>query len=1177
MAGVSIKFKAVDEISARFEAMFSEGEKALDAFERLGNGADLAYSAVVDGTMEAADAIDKATKSTDYWTDAIGNYDKGAMEAVYTTEELVEMGFKTEEALSELADSVDKATEELDKFGRESEEVARRSEKFGDESKQAVIGLEDVLVTAGIVTALHEIGDAFMDCSDVAAKFETSMAQVSTIADSAVLSTEEISGQINLLSRDTAVAVTDLAEATYGAISASVDTANAVAFVAQSNELAVGGFTSQATAVDVLTTALNAYELSADRATQISDYLVTTQNLGKTTVDQLASSIGMVIPSAAAFNVEMDNLTTAYAIMTANGIQTAQSTTYLKSMFTELASTESEVATVLQEETGKSFADLMEIGYSLGDVMDILGDSVDGNTTAFMNMWSSMEAGSGAVSLYNAGAEKFAQVLDEMQHSAGATALAYETMTNTTEFSSQRMENSFANLSIAIGDDLNPTVAALQNGIADIVDGFTDIVTEYPAISGALSGAAISLGVVTVGVGGYTLATKAATLATKAWTEAMKMNPVFLAVTAVTALTAGLVAYCAVTDESVDITEEWTNATQKQYEELENLRVEYETAVDTYGEASEQALSLRYEMDQLSQSFEENEQTLGEFIAECESVSQAHYDLVQSFDDTAAAIREEELGNLSLIQRLSELSSSTEQTAGSQLEMEAIINNLNGSIDGLNLSYSDLITNQESAVASLEAMARLQAEEEMRMAAYEQYVNLLKEVPTLQAELDKAEAELTAAREEETAALEAYNKAQEECNNRMSYYGGGGIALAEMNAWNDASEAVKYYEEQYEKALANMKDNTAEQEEIVAGWEDISQAATTSAEEQISAVDAVATATVDAKYAIEELATAYDEAYMAAYDSINGQIGLFDTMKTECEQSVTDMEVALQSQIDYLNLYTENLQKASEYGLNESLISSLADGSAESAGQLDAIIAKIEALGGTTEGMSEDARVFVDSFNTSFAQVDEAKQSFADTVAQMETDFADSIDEIGADMEEAVKKMTMADEAKQAAMDTLDGYIAGIKEKIPEVNSALAAVEWANSNISTFSEGINGYAVGTSSAEPGLALVGENGPELVDFRGGERVYTSDETSDILSGTGGRGEFYVAPSEAEGSSESGGDKTITLRLEGAGEMKVGSGGMSKEDVVEVLMENVKDVLMEIIRQEILEEGDLSYEF
>lgn len=39
-----------------------------------------------------------------------------------------------------------------------------------------------------------------------------------------------------------------------------------------------------------------------------------------------------------------------------------------------------------------------------------------------------------------------------------------------------------------------------------------------------------------------------------------------------------------------------------------------------------------------------------------------------------------------------------------------------------------------------------------------------------------------------------------------------------------------------------------------------------------------------------------------------------------------------------------------------------------------------------------------------------------------------------------------------------------------------------------------GYAAGTLSAEPGPAWVGEHGPELVDFRGGERVYSARESA-----------------------------------------------------------------------------------
>lgn len=69
---------------------------------------------------------------------------------------------------------------------------------------------------------------------------------------------------------------------------------------------------------------------------------------------------------------------------------------------------------------------------------------------------------------------------------------------------------------------------------------------------------------------------------------------------------------------------------------------------------------------------------------------------------------------------------------------------------------------------------------------------------------------------------------------------------------------------------------------------------------------------------------------------------------------------------------------------------------------------------------------------------------------------------------------------------------------------------------------------------------------------------------------------VEPEQAVNDT-AGGDRTVTFRVEGAGEMKVTGNGVTKEDVVSLLMSNMKDVLMGIIQQEIEEEGDLSYEF
>lgn len=1196
MAGVSVKFKAIDEISSKFDAMVTAGERALDAFDKMESSADKAYSTVSDGADQASNAMDKATKSTDYWTDAIGNYDKGAMEAIYTTEELVEMGFKTEDALSEVADTAEKASEEMDKFGKESEEAADKSNEFGDKSQNAITGLDEVLTAAGIVMALHEIGAAFVECSDASAEFETSMAVVSTIADSAVLSSEQISAQIKQVSRDTAIAVTDLADATYGAISASIDTADAVAFVEQANQLAVGGFTSQATAVDVLTTAINAYGLSADKAGQLSDYLVTTQNLGKTTVDQLASSIGMVIPSAAAFNVQMDNLSTAYAILTANGVQTAQSTTYLKAMFTELANTESEVAQVLQEETGKSFSVLMEQGYSLGDVMQILGDSVDGNTTAFMNMWGSMEAGSGAVSLYNSGAEKYAQVLDQMQQSAGATAEAYETMTNTTEFSSQRMANSFNNLKIAIGDDLNPVVSDFQNGIADIVDGFTAFIEKHPAISALLTGVAVGIGTVTLGITAYTAVTKIATVASAAFGAAVNSAiwPLTLAAAAIAGVTAAVIYFANQEDDMERAMDSLTSSSKEQLEEIEELEDEYK-ALEDAGEADTvAAYQLKNEIEELTQEFENNKTTIRDLIEENERLKTSYEETTTAYEETIDTITTNESEAKSLVAQLAAMQDESE-LSGEQLEiMKNIVDRLNGSYEGLNLTLDETNGKLNMSIEDLWQAVTREAEAQKAQANMDALMDYLGQYQEAQKVFQEANQSMNDAWAEYERALDE-DWADEHPFLAWTGWADGaemnwsGSVKDAYNEWKAAKEATEGAEENFNNLDASIRScyeamgyTTDEIDEMMAELAKASALGTLYAEDmeaaaqiQVDSQEAVEDAISGVQTKLTELATAYDEAYKSAYDSISGQMGLFESMKTETDQSVTDMQAALESQAEYLSLYTENLQKAADYGLNESLISSLSDGSAESAGQLDAIIAKIEELGGTTEGMSEDAKEFVESFNTSFTNVETAKETWANSVAQMETDFDAAMTEIEGNMEDAVNNMNMADDARANAIATVDAYIEGIKSKIPEVNSAIASITWANSNIDSFKP--NGYAVGTSSAELGLALVGENGPELVDFGGGERVYTAEDTADMLAGRGGNDDFYVAPADTEESSEGGGDKTITLKLEGSGEMRVGSSGMSKEDIVEVLIENVKDVLMGIIQQEILEEGDLSYEF
>lgn len=361
------------------------------------------------------------------------------------------------------------------------------------------------------VVAAAGIGKMLQSAFTGGTAFESAMAKVGTIADTAKVPLESLSSQVLQVSGDMHIGANEIAEAAYQAISAGQDTGNAVAFAGQASMLATAGFTSTTSAVDILTTALNAYGKGADEAGHVSDVLLTTQNLGKTSVDELAGSMGRVIPLAAAYNVSLENLSSGLAIMTANGIATAEASTYTKSMLNELGDTGSTVGKILQQQTGRSFAELNADGKSLGDVLQVLYDSVGGNATKFAGLWSSVEAGTGALSLASSGADKFNGVLQQMQADSGLTQTAYDTMTDTMAYKLDGVKTNAQNLGTALFDAVS---GRLGEGVA-LAGGYLQTLSEsvrQNGIAGLAQGLAAVFADLTTNVGPQLLQTGTALL-----------------------------------------------------------------------------------------------------------------------------------------------------------------------------------------------------------------------------------------------------------------------------------------------------------------------------------------------------------------------------------------------------------------------------------------------------------------------------------------------------------------------------------------------------------------------------------------------------------------------------------------------------------------------------------------
>ena len=1188
MAGLSVIFKAIDEISDKLDAMSSAGNKTLDAFDKLSDTADKAFANTTEETQKATEAMEKAAQATDYWTDAVGNYDKGCLEAVYSTEELVNMGFKTEDALKAEADAAEEAQNKTEQLGEEMDKTSKKSEDFGDKSKNAVVGLDDILATVGIVAVLNKIADAFSDASDKATEFETNVAMVSTVADTTVLSADQLSTQISGLSKDTAKNVNELADATYNAISAGVATEGAVETVGEASKLATAGFTSSASALSVLTTALNAYQLEASEVTNISDSLITSQNLGVMTIDQLSSSMGKAISTASAYSIDLYNLESGYISLTKAGVSVEESTTYISSMFNELGDSGSEVAGVIMEETGQSFGQLMKSGYSLADVLEILYNSVDQDSEALMNLWGSAEAGKAANAVINQGLDTFNNNLDKLRNSAGTTERAYSAMTNTTQYATERMQNSFNNLAIAIGDDINPTVAQFKNGIADITDGFTELITKHPAISALLTGAAVGIGGVTLALTAYTAVTKVATVVTAAMgtTMSVALGPLALVTAAIGGVTAAVIYFNNTEDEMAKAQENLTLSSKETQKELDNLKEQYEELEEAGQADTVAAYELKNQIDELSASFEENKETIADLIAQTDELRTALDEIDSKYEETMSGIDDSESSSKSLIAQLVAMQKNT-NLSGGQLEiMQGIVDRLNNSYEGLNLTLDSTNGKLNMSVEDLWQAVTDSANQEKAQANMDKLMDYIGQYQNAQSTFDEANKSMNAAYEEYQKALD------EDWSEEHPFLAWSGLADgAEMNwsgsvkdaynEWSALQEATSESQEEFDRVTESIRECYEEmgysEEEIDSMMAELALASATATEasevyeQQKEVLESTSDGYEEAGNIIqgysaqlEELCTKYDEAYSAALESVQGQYDLWTEVDDVAAMSSQSIKDALQSQIDYWNSYNENLASLSVRtdeieGLSD-MLAQLSDGSEESA----AMLAGMESMN------DADLSAVVQQYNN----LQTAQSDTASSMADLETDFFESLTKIQSDMETAVGNLNLSDEAKANAKSTMDAYVQEIQNGVAKAQKAIDSLSFSNTTLK--GGGYHAYAEGTVDAEPGLALVGEEGPELVNFGGGEVVYTADETEKILAKDTVSNDFYVAPEQNSEVPESG-NKTVTFRVEGAGEMKVMGNGVSKEDVVSLLIENVKDALMGVIQQEIEEEGDMSYEF
>lgn len=332
-------------------------------------------------------------------------------------------------------------------------------------------------VGVGIAAAGTALAIGAVAAFNFGSAYETSLAKVSTMVDTSVMSVQELSSEVMSLSNKTGEGAAGLNEAVYQALSAGADTADVVGLVDVAVKAARGGFTDTTTAVDGLTSTLNAYGMQTKDAEGLANSFLITQNKGKTTFGELASSIGTVAPTASAAGVGVNELLAGVASLTANGIGTSEAMTGIKAAMSNIIKPSAEASKVAQS-LGLDFSTAALQSKGLAGFLGEVKTATGGNMDTMAQLFGSVEALNTVLTLTSDNGMTLMQdTMNEMATNTTALDTAYETMSDTAQVSVQKGLNSFKNLGIGIYQSSEGIVSELtglfsQSG-SELYDAFT--------------------------------------------------------------------------------------------------------------------------------------------------------------------------------------------------------------------------------------------------------------------------------------------------------------------------------------------------------------------------------------------------------------------------------------------------------------------------------------------------------------------------------------------------------------------------------------------------------------------------------------------------------------------------------------------------------------------------------
>ena len=326
----------------------------------------------------------------------------------------------------------------------------------------------------------------------MAADFDKGMREVATLTPEVAENLDAVKKDVLDLSKSLGIDAVEATGALYQAISAGVPTDNAISFLEIASKAAIGGVTDTKTAVDGLTTVMNAFAGQNISAQQAADVLFTAVKAGKTDFTQLSDSMFQVAPLASAAGVSFEEIAAALATVTAQGTPTRVATTQLRAAIQGLTKPSDDLTAIFRRQ-GFESGELAVQQLGLAGAAQIVTDATGGSISGMTALLGSIEGVQAILGITGDNAESFARNVDNMGKAGGAAQKAFEEMEKSTSRQFEKMTKKMQVMGIELGTRLLPYVNRLLDAIVNMNPQLQDNLTKFAALVGVLGIASLVL------------------------------------------------------------------------------------------------------------------------------------------------------------------------------------------------------------------------------------------------------------------------------------------------------------------------------------------------------------------------------------------------------------------------------------------------------------------------------------------------------------------------------------------------------------------------------------------------------------------------------------------------------------------------------------------------------------